>query len=184
MLRRMMRRAGDGRNRRIVVMRRVARHVEWEDGRMRRLVSAPGNPYAEVLRLPGARPFVLAGVVGRSAHLMTVLSIVFSVSATRGYALAGLVAAGYQIGYSAAGPFSARLCDRRGQSAILPWAALATGISRSLLLVALWQDAAGWELVVLAALSGGSMLSVGSLARSRWSHLLEGSRRLSAALSL
>jgi hypothetical protein len=32
----------------------------------------------------------------------------------------GLVAAGYQVGYSAAGWFSARLCDRRGQSEILP----------------------------------------------------------------
>jgi MFS family permease len=65
------------------------------------------------------------------------------VSTTRRYTLAGLVAAGYQVGYSAAGPFSARLCDRRGQSEILPWAALATGISRVLLLPALWQDAAG-----------------------------------------
>ena len=80
---------------------------------MQTSVPVTGNPYADVLRLPGARSFVLAGVVGRSAHLMTVLSIVFSVSATRGYALAGVVAAGYQIGYSAAGPFSARLCDRR-----------------------------------------------------------------------
>lgn len=51
---------------------------------MQGLVPEPANPYAEVLRLPGARQFVLAGVVGRSAHLMTVLSIVFSVSATRG----------------------------------------------------------------------------------------------------
>ena len=33
---------------------------------------------------PERGQFVLAGVVGRSAHLMTVLSIVFSVSATRG----------------------------------------------------------------------------------------------------
>ena len=53
-----------------------------------------------------------------------------------------------------------------------------------LLLAALWRDAAGWELVALAALSGGSMPSVGSLVRARWSHLLEGSPRLSTALSL
>lgn len=151
---------------------------------MQTSVPVTRNPYADVLGLPGARSFVLAGVIGRSAHLMTVLSIIFSVSTTRGYALAGVVAAGYQVGYSAAGPFSARLCDRRGQSRILPWAALATAISRVLLLAALWRDAAGWELVLLSALSGGSMPSVGSLVRSRWSHLLEGSPRLSTALSL
>jgi MFS family permease len=142
------------------------------------------GPYAGVLRLPGARAFVAAGIVGRSAHLMTVLSIVFGVSATGGYALAGAVAAGYQVGYAGAGPFSARLCDRLGQRRVLPWATAATAVARTGLVVAVWREAPGWEIVVLAALAGTVMPSVGSLVRARWSHLLDGSTQLSTALAL
>jgi MFS family permease len=147
-------------------------------------IRVSGSPYTLVLRLPGTRAFVTAGIAGRSAHLMTVLSVIFYVSSTRGYSLAGAVAAGYQVGYSAAGPFTARLCDRYRQSRVLPWAALGTGLTRASLLVAAWQETPAWGLVALAALSGATMPSVGSLVRARWSHLLEGSPQLSTALSL
>src|SRR5262245_49278473 len=124
-------------------------------------VATRRRPYALVLSVPGARGFVAAGTVGRSAHLMTVLSVVFYLSATRSYALAGSVAAGYQVGYSAVGPFSARLYDRYGQGRVLPWAAVGTALSRAVLLLACWRGAAGWALVGLAAAAGAAMPSVG-----------------------
>ncbi|MFE0045146.1 MFS transporter [Streptomyces albireticuli] len=143
-----------------------------------------GNPYGKILSVAGAPGFVAAGFVARLAHLMTVLGTVFLVSSVTGsYGLAGLVSAAYALTYSVASPLLSRRVDRQRQSRVLAVTTLANAVSRAGFLVAVRLEGPGWSLVLLSALSGGTMPAIGSLVRARWSHLLHGSPLLHAALA-
>lgn len=143
------------------------------------------NSYREAFAAPGAAAFVLAGFVARLGHLMTILGIVFLVSAGTGsYGLAGTVSAGYALAYAAVSPLLSRLVDRHRQTRVLKPATLANLVARTGLLAAAWTHAPGWSLVLLAGLAGATMPAVGSLVRARWSHVYESSPLLHPALSL
>jgi hypothetical protein len=143
------------------------------------------NSYRAAFAAPGAAAFVLAGFVARLGHLMTILGIVFLVSAGTGsYGLAGTVSAGYALAYAAVSPLLSRLVDRHRQARVLGPATLANLVARAGLLAAAWVHAPGWSLVLLAGLAGASMPAVGSLVRARWSHLYESSPLLHPALSV
>ena len=69
--------------------------------------------YRRLFAAPGTAAFEAAGFVARMAHLMTVLSVVFLISAVTGsYGLGGAVAAAYAVAYSLASPLLSRLVDR------------------------------------------------------------------------
>jgi MFS family permease len=141
--------------------------------------------YRRAFAVPGAASFVVAGFVARSGHYMTILGIVFLVTASTGsYGLAGTASAGYALAYAAASPLLSRLVDRHRQAHVLGPATLANLAARTGLLVAAWTGAPGWGLVLLAVFAGASMPAVGSLVRARWSHLHGSSPLLHSALSL
>jgi MFS family permease len=141
--------------------------------------------YRRAFAAPGAAAFVLAGFVARLGHLMTILGIVFLVTAGTGsFGLAGAVSAGYALAYAAVSPLLSRLVDRHRQARVLAPATLANLVARAGLLAAAWIHAPGWSLVLLAGLAGATMPAVGSLVRARWSHLYESSRLLHSALSV
>jgi hypothetical protein len=142
------------------------------------------NTYGRVFAAPGTVAFVVAGFVARLGHYMTVLGIVFLVTADTGsYGLAGAVSAGYTMTYAAVSPLLSRLVDRYRQARVLAPATIANMVARAGLVAAAWIGAPGWGLVLLAVLAGASMPAVGSLVRARWSHLYEASPLLLPALS-
>ncbi|MFD0385405.1 MFS transporter [Streptomyces stramineus] len=65
--------------------------------------------------------------------------------------------------------------DRQRQSRVLAVTTLANAASRAGFLAAVQLDGPAWSLLLLSALSGGTMPAIGSLVRARWSHLLRGS---------
>lgn len=143
------------------------------------------NSYRRVFAAPGAAAFVLAGFVARLGHVMTILGIVFVVTAGTGsYGLAGTASAGYALAYAAVSPLLSRLVDRHRQARVLGPATLANLAARAGLLAAAWVRAPGWSLVLLAGLAGATMPAVGSLVRARWSHLYGSSPLLHPALSV
>ncbi|MEW2033601.1 MFS transporter [Streptomyces roseifaciens] len=142
------------------------------------------NPYGKILSVPGAPGFVAAGFVARLAHLMTVLGTVFLVSSVTGsYGLAGLVSAAYALTYSVVSPLLSRRVDRQRQGRVLAVTTVANAASRAGFLAAVQWGGPAWSLVLLSALSGGTMPAIGSLVRARWSHLLHSSPLLHAALA-
>jgi hypothetical protein len=146
--------------------------------------SSRTNPYGQIFAVPGTAAFEAAGFVARLAHLMTVLSVVFFISAVTGsYGLAGAAAAAYALAYSLAGPLISRLVDRHRQGLVLVPATIANAASRAGFLAAVWLAAPTWSLLALSALSGATMPAIGPLVRARWSHLLRGSPLLDAALA-
>ena len=141
--------------------------------------------YRQILATPGTLAFEAASLATRTAHLMTVLSTVFFISATtRSFGLAGLMSAIYALTYSLASPFVSRLADRGSPGRVLAVAAASNALSRAGYLIAAHAHGPAWVMVALAACSGGSMPAAGPLARARWHRLLRDSPLLHAALSL
>jgi predicted MFS family arabinose efflux permease len=141
--------------------------------------------YRRVLALPGAAAFSSAGLLARLPISMVSLGIVLLVSGRTGsYAFAGAVSASYLVGGAAFAVLQARLVDRRGQSAVLPWGAglFAVGIG---LVVAGVE--AGWPTPLpqlCAALAGAALPQVGACVRARWSRLVPDKTLLQTAFAL
>ncbi|HZC41194.1 MAG TPA: MFS transporter, partial [Streptosporangiaceae bacterium] len=142
-------------------------------------------PYLEILRLPGALGFSLAGFFGRMPMSMFGLGTVLLVAAVTGrYGVAGLVAAAGSVGYAGCAPLAARLSDRLGQDRVLGPQAAVFGTATVGFVAAAQARAPLWVLLITGALAGATMPSLGPMVRSRWGTLLSGSARLHTAFSL
>jgi hypothetical protein len=68
-------------------------------------LARPLRPYADIFRIPGARRFSAAGVIGRMPMSMFGLGTVLLISASTGsYGVAGAVSAAGSLGYALASP--------------------------------------------------------------------------------
>ena len=145
----------------------------------------PGTGYLALLRIPGAARFCVAAMVGRAPMAMFGLGTVLLVAAGTGrYGLAGLVSGAGSIGYAVAAPPVARLADRFGQHRVLrPLVAVFAG-SCLVFVVCVELGAPVWVLLLTGCLAGSSMPSLGSMVRTRWSALLDGTPALQSAFAL
>ncbi|MDW5598118.1 MFS transporter [Conexibacter stalactiti] len=143
------------------------------------------SPYADILRVPGARAFVGAGFVARLPMAMLGLGTVLLVrEATHSYGLAGAVGATIAVANAIGAPQIGRLVDRFGQRRVL-LPALFIHIAGVIALIAVAQLNAPRPAYFAAAfLTGVAFPSFGSLVRSRWAMLLRGSPRLQTAYAL
>ncbi|HEX4062297.1 MAG TPA: MFS transporter [Streptosporangiaceae bacterium] len=145
---------------------------------------APGSQYLEIFRLPGTRQFSAACFVGRWPMAMVNLGIILVVSAsTSSYAIAGAVSATGSLCYAFVSPQMGRLFDRLGQSRVLRPLIVAYSLSTVAFIVCAQARAPLWTLFLAGALFYTSMPPLGSLVRSRWSHLLGDSPLLHTAFS-
>ena len=149
-------------------------HSEREQGEPRP-PAQEGNPYLRLLRVPGALSFVVAGFIGRMPMSMLGLGIVLLISAMTGrYGTAGAVAATGSICYAILLPRLGRLTDRFGQARVLRPLAAVFGASAVAFIVCAHERAPLWALFVTGGVLGGTMPSLGSMVRARWSYLLGG----------
>lgn len=141
--------------------------------------------YLTILRLPGALAFCAAGFVARAGGAMMSIGAVLMVSALYGsYGLAGGLAATNGIAWALGTAYLAHLVDRHGQRRIMLPAALISAASLAAMVVLALVDAPIWTLFVLAALSGATGGSPGSLVRARWNYLLKSPALLHTAYAL
>lgn len=141
------------------------------------------NPYIELFKAPGAKGFVIAGMIARMPISMTGIGIITMLSLVKGsYGLAGSVAAIFAFSCAILAPQISRIVDRYGQSRVLP---VATGISvmgMVALLLCVWLDAPVWTLFIFAILSG-FMPSMPAMVRARWSEIYRGKPQLNTAFA-
>ena len=137
--------------------------------------------YAVLLKTPGAKGFVLAGLLARLPVSMTAIGIITMLSEMdASYTLAGSVAAVFTLSCAILSPRISRAVDRKGQSNILPYASLIAIVSvLSLLAVAYWA-LPSWLLFVFAIL-GGFTPSMSAMVRSRWTEIYRGRPELQTA---
>ena len=115
------------------------------------------DPYREVLRVPGAVAFVVAGLVARLPISMQTLGVVLLVRATTGsYALAGAVSATFALAQALLAPLLGRLVDRHGQARVLLPALLLYAAGLGGLVALALAGAPSWTLFPAAAVFGGS----------------------------
>ncbi|MEU8382074.1 MFS transporter [Streptosporangium sp. NPDC048865] len=142
------------------------------------------GPYRGLLSMPGVRGFVVAGFVGRMPMSMLGIGIILLIEAlTDSYATAGAVAATVSVSLAVAAPLSGRLVDRFGQARVAVPLTLAHGAALTGLMLCAHHGAPLWTLFATGVAVGATALSLGSLVRARWSHLLAGSARLHTAFS-
>ena len=142
------------------------------------------NPYRALFTVPGARGFVLAGLIARMALPMTGIGIITLLSQLRGgFALAGAVAATFVLTYALLSPQISRLVDRYGQRRVLPGATLLGLAGLLIVLLGSGLKAPDWTLFIGAALAG-AMPSVSAMVRARWTAIYRGQPSLQTAFSL
>ncbi|WP_025108970.1 MFS transporter [Pseudomonas sp. H1h] len=142
------------------------------------------NHYRELLTTPGATGLVLASAIARLPQAMIGIGIItMLVEQTGVYWLAGAVAGTFTLANALIGPYISKLVDQRGQSRVLP---VVTTFSIGMLLAlisAVYMRAPAALLFVLAALAG-TMPSMPSMIRARWTQLFRGKPQLHTAFSL
>ncbi|CAN5213044.1 MFS transporter [soil metagenome] len=141
--------------------------------------------YADILRRPGAVPFVIAGWLGRiwrsTANIGTILLIV---GYSHSYALSGAVAASIVVGVGVSAPLWSRAIDSRGQLAVLPVGLIGSLITAIALAAVVIAGLPVWLWFVCAFLLGATSLDTGTLVRARWTGILDSPQQRHTALSL
>ncbi|MDP9866600.1 MULTISPECIES: MFS transporter [Streptosporangium] len=142
------------------------------------------GPYRGLFSTPGVKGFVIAGFLGRMPMSMLGIGIVMLIEAlTDSFAMAGAVAATVNVSYAVAAPLTGRLVDRFGQARVIVPFTLAHGAALAGLMLCAELQAPVWSLFAAGVVAGASAVSLGSLVRARWTHLLAGSAKLHAAFS-
>jgi MFS family permease len=141
--------------------------------------------YRAALRAPGSAAFSAASFIMRFSIAVYPIAFVLLISIRTGhYTFAGVLSGIYVFANGLGNPVLARLVDRYGQSGVL-LPATAVHVAAVAAIVGLAQaDAPDWALIAPTVVCGFSYLSVGSLVRARWSHVLAGRPELTTAYSL
>ncbi|CAN5246918.1 MFS transporter [soil metagenome] len=141
--------------------------------------------YADILRVPGAVKFVVAGWFGRVSRSTAGIATILLVAAHSGsFALAGAVSGAIIVGIAVGGPLWSRAVDARGQRQVLPFSLVAAVVAAFVLAAAVVSAAPVWTWFAAAFLVGASSVDVGSLVRARWRSVLsdDAGRHTSLAL--
>ncbi len=143
------------------------------------------NPYASILRTPGARAFVASGFVGRMPISMLALGTALLLTGSgETYAFAGAVSATLAIAIAIVGPQLGRLTDRVGQRRVLLPALAVHTLGLLVLVACARQHAPHAAIFGAAALTGAAFPLLGAFVRARWITLLGSSDALQTAFAL
>lgn len=142
------------------------------------------NHYRELVSTPGATGLILASAIARLPQAMIGIGIItMLVEQTGVYWLAGAVAGTFTLANALIGPYISKLVDQRGQSRVLP---VVTTFSIGMLLALIFvvhMSAPAALFFILAGLAG-TMPSMPSMIRARWTQLFRGKPQLHTAFSL
>ncbi len=141
--------------------------------------------YREALALPGAKGFSSSAFAARLPIAMTVLGIVLLISeATGSYALAGALAAVFQVGVAVGTLVTSRLVDQYGQRRLLPWIAAANGLAIVAFVAAVEMDIPLALQFVTVTVAGLTQPAIGSMVRARWVKVSQTAEQLRGAFAL
>lgn len=141
--------------------------------------------YVEILSLPGALKFSVAGVIARFPMALVGISTILMVEGIYGnYAAAGLVSGCSVVAFAVCAPLLARLVDEYGQAKVMIPSILISVTAMVSLVIAALQTAPIWVLIVCAVIAGATTGSIGALVRSRWAYVSTGAWQIQAAYSL
>lgn len=133
------------------------------------------KPRGPIQLLGGFQVFALsvASVLARLPVGMTAVGIVIFVHAHAGsFGLAGLLAGAYSLSFAVAGPFLARLVDRRGTRAVLVPASFVCAAGLVGLVLGVQAGAADGIVLVATVVSGAATPPITGVLRRAWPQLV------------
>ena len=134
-------------------------------------------PYRDILRIRGAAKFSGVGLLARLPAAMIMLAIILFVSAqTDSFAVAGAMAAAFQISASTVTIMSSRVSDRLGQARVLPLLCVVNATFLILFVVSMQRDFPVLLSGIFIAIAGAFMPAIGSMIRARWAAIAEGTQ--------
>ena len=143
------------------------------------------NRYREILSLPGALQFALAGLLARAPMSMVGISIILAIRALySSYSLAGLISAMQVIAFAVCAPVLARMVDRYGQMQVMLPSVMVSSLSVVALIFAILNLAPPAILAILAVVMGATSGSLGALVRARWAYVCESPAQLQVAYAM
>ena len=141
--------------------------------------------YLELLRLPGAWQFSLAGFIARYPMAMMAMSTALVIPVFyHNYTLAGQLAAINITSFAICAPVLSKLVDRYGQFRVLSKTIAIFGISVFLLAGLIWAHMPGWVLALAIIPVGGFSGAIGAMVRSRWALKVTRPGQLTQAFAL
>lgn len=131
------------------------------------------STYRDVLRIPGAARFSIAGFIARAPISIIGLGIIVYIAGVTGsYAEAGILAAAFQVPAALFALATSRWVDRFGQHRLLPPLAAVHGAALVVFVVTV-QLGLPFLLQALAiALAGASQPAIGAVVRARWVYVV------------
>ncbi|WRS30843.1 MFS transporter [Actinomycetaceae bacterium MB13-C1-2] len=143
------------------------------------------NRYREVLSLPGALAFSMAGVLARVPMAFVGISTILMVRFIYGsYTLAGLVSAANVIAYALCAPLLSRLVDRFGQAQVMIPSITISSLAMAGMIFSAMNVAPAPVLVAFSIINGATAGSIGALVRARWAHTVTDARQLQSAYAM
>ncbi|WP_432515282.1 MFS transporter [Kineococcus sp. SYSU DK001] len=119
--------------------------------------------------------FFAAAAWGRVGLAATPLALLWLVhDRTGSWGAAGLATAGLALAEAVAGPQTARLADRWGQTCVLPLLAAAHALAAAVVLGATGPGTTGALALAAGSALGASLPQLGAFSAARWSHRLDG----------
>ncbi|EEH64356.1 transporter, major facilitator family protein [Gleimia coleocanis DSM 15436] len=141
--------------------------------------------YSEILSIPGAWQFSVAGLIARFPMSIVGISQILMITALYdSYTLAGQVSASSIIAYAIFAPFLAKLVDRYGQAKVMgPALTICVSSLGALIFSALMHANPLW-LYLFTSLAGASSGSLGALVRSRWTQVVQTPAQMHTAYAM
>lgn len=130
-------------------------------------------PYRELLRIPGAWQFTLAGFFARTPFAMLPLAIILFVSDRSGsFAIAGALVAAYQIPNATISIYTSRLTDRYGQRVMTSLLTVGYAVGLTGFIIAVLLGVNWWVVALMCAFTGAMNPAIGSVVRARWAYVV------------
>jgi hypothetical protein len=129
--------------------------------------------FREVLRIPGAFRFSSAGFVARLPLSIIGLGIVVYISGVTGsYAVAGLLAAAFQLPAAGCALWTSRLVDRHGQHRVIPILVTVHAIGLIAFILTVESGLPVFVQALAVAVAGASQPAIGAIVRARWAYTI------------
>lgn len=130
------------------------------------------TPYRELLHIPGAWQFTVAGFFARTPFAMLPLAIILFVSERSGsFAIAGALVAAYQIPNATVSIYTSRLTDRYGQRLMTSLLTIGYAAGLAAFIAAVLLGLNWWIVSAVCVFTGAMNPAIGSVVRARWAHV-------------
>jgi MFS family permease len=132
------------------------------------------NTYSDLFKIPGAQRIAAAGLIARMPIAMDTLAIIFFVQSVDGrYSIAGALTGFAALTTVISAPLWAKVADHKGQRFVLSIAVPIRILAIILFILLVKSGAPLWSWFLSIFIAESASISMGSMTRRRWVHMID-----------